>query len=90
MYKGRTELQTSAHTDNDIIWEVISHTMFPVRYIMQDRLYSCSFNKIHIWKGHEDFKLIQEKETSFGAIYSLALTKKYLITGVCVCVDYIV
>lgn len=48
----------------------------------KDRLYSCSFNKIHIWKGHEDFSLIQEKETNFGAIYSLATTKKYLITGI--------
>ena len=53
-------------------------------HMHKDQLYSCSFNKIHIWKGHDDFKLIQEKETSFGAIYSMATTKKYLITGVCV------
>ena len=57
--------------------------MYLNTHVHKDRLYSCSFNKIHIWKGHEDFSLIQEKETNFGAIYSLATTKKYLITGKC-------
>lgn len=47
----------------------------------KDHLYSCSFNKIHIWRGHDDFGLEEEMETDFGALYSLAVTKKHIITG---------
>lgn len=47
----------------------------------KDLLFSCSSNKIHIWKAYDDFCLVNEIETLFGSLYSLATTRKYLITG---------
>lgn len=34
-----------------------------------------------MWKGNEDFGPIHTFETSYGAIYSLAVTTKYIIIG---------
>ena len=49
--------------------------------MFQDRLFSCSFNKIHVWKASESFALLHQTETQYGAIYSLAISKNYIITG---------
>lgn len=38
-------------------------------------------NKIHIWKGYDDFCLLNEMDTQYGSLYSLTTTKKYIITG---------
>ena len=48
---------------------------------IQVRLYSGSYNKIHVWKASDNFALVHEFETQYGAIYSLAVSKKYIITG---------
>ena len=47
----------------------------------QDLLYSCSSNRIHIWKGYEDFSLVNEIETQYGALYSIATSKRFILTG---------
>lgn len=47
----------------------------------QDCLYSATNNRILLWKGSDDFSLQNELDTQYGAIYSLAVTKKYIITG---------
>ena len=49
--------------------------------LLQDLLYSCSSNRIHVWKGCEDFSMVNELDTHYGSLYSLTTTKKYIITG---------
>ena len=49
-------------------------------------MYSGSHNKVHAWKAMEDFGLVSEIQTQYGTIYSMAVTKLYLIVGKCVCV----
>eukprot|EP00731_Ephydatia_muelleri_P036540 Em0274g5a len=46
-----------------------------------NRLFSGSSNRVNVWKGNEDFGPIHTFETSYGAIYSLAVTTKYIIIG---------
>lgn len=56
-----------------------------IRALVYDKrknlLYSGSHNKIHVWKMGGDFPLVNQTSTSYGAIYSLAVTKKYIIVG---------
>ena len=54
----------------------------PLDFPPQDMLYSSSSNKIHVWKCSEDFPLVNEFESQYGALYSLATTRKYIITGI--------
>lgn len=51
-------------------------------------MYSGSHNKVHAWKATEDFGLVSEIQTQYGTIYSMAVTKLYLIVGkfVCLCI----
>ena len=48
---------------------------------MQDYLYSTTNNRIHIWRASDNFGLVTQVETQYGAIYSLAVTKRFLVTG---------
>ncbi|XP_003383841.1 PREDICTED: E3 ubiquitin-protein ligase TRAF7-like [Amphimedon queenslandica] len=47
----------------------------------KDFLYTGSHNKLHVWKVGGNFSLVNEMGLNYGAIYSLAVTKKYLIVG---------
>jgi WD40 repeat protein len=44
-------------------------------------LYSTTNNRLHVWRAGDDFGLVKEVETRFGAIYSLGVTRKFLVTG---------
>lgn len=69
-----------ADTDNLFqFWNL--DRMSSVYWHIQVRLYSGSYNKIHVWKACDDFALVHELETQYGAIYSMAVSKKYIITG---------
>jgi E3 ubiquitin-protein ligase TRAF7 len=46
-----------------------------------DYLYSTTNNRLHVWRASDDFGLVKEVETHFGAIYSLGVTHKFLVTG---------
>lgn len=58
-----------------------SATLHSLSLSHQDCLYSATNNRILLWKGSDDFSLQNELDTQYGAIYSLAVTKKYIITG---------
>jgi E3 ubiquitin-protein ligase TRAF7 len=46
-----------------------------------DYLYSTTNNRLQTWRGSETFSLVREVETHYGAIYSLAVNRKFLVTG---------
>jgi E3 ubiquitin-protein ligase TRAF7 len=47
----------------------------------KEKVYSGSHNTIHVWKTSEKFSLCGKLDTSYGSVYSLAVTKQYLIVG---------
>ena len=47
----------------------------------QDYLYSTTNNRLQVWKGSDNFVLISQAETHYGAIYSLAVSRRFLVTG---------
>ena len=49
--------------------------------VVQDVVYSGSHNKVHVWKASGDFSMLTQMSTSYGAIYSLAVTRKLVIVG---------
>lgn len=36
---------------------------------------------MQVWKGSDNFILISQAETHYGAIYSLAVSRRFLVTG---------
>lgn len=49
--------------------------------MLQDRLFSGSHNTIHVWETSGDFAQQDKIEHSFGSVYSLAITKQFIIAG---------
>ena len=50
-------------------------------FYFQEKVYSGSHNAIHVWDATESFKLAAEIPHNYGSVYSLAVTKKYVIVG---------
>lgn len=48
---------------------------------LQEKVYSGSHNAIHVWNATGTFKLEAEIPHGYGSVYSLAVTKKYLVVG---------
>lgn len=47
----------------------------------QEKVYSGSHNAIHVWDATGKFGLEAEIPHNYGSVYSLAVTKKYVIVG---------
>lgn len=47
----------------------------------QGYLYSTTNNRLQVWKASDNFALLNELETRYGAIYSLAVSRRFLVTG---------
>ena len=57
-----------------------SNTPYPILHI-QDYIYSTTNNRLQIWKASDNFGLVNEVETQYGAIYSLAVSRRFVVTG---------
>ncbi|RUS74673.1 hypothetical protein EGW08_017579 [Elysia chlorotica] len=47
----------------------------------KDKLYTGSHNAIHVWEAKEDFEKLNTIQHECGSVYSLAVSKTYIIAG---------